>query len=343
MIDWLVITADRTDAGRGVRGYTLAGFLRTYFGRRNVVMQSPEQWRHDPIAAQTVFVGMPSSLTASEVQRIASARGCRRVIPFDYLDQQELAWSEEQESTLRGVTDRYLKPWFEPAWRYELKMGMLPIRRYSRFTAAVVCDRCTRKLGRQPTPTHDVAFLGRPNETRMIVDGAVERVEQRFEWLRAIRREAPELRLWGGLVEVCPDARQRLEERYGGFDDLLHAGSKVNFSVYYQAMRHSRVLLAPGGNVPWSYRHYECLYAGGVVVTVDYRERDMLIPLPRERMVHVADGASVVPAVREAIEMSRRQPRLGEENYAHLERYLRFGTYSSRRPALMQRFIAQVA
>ena len=287
---------------------------------------------------------MPTSLAGEELKQLAATPGCQRVIPFDYLDQQELAWSEEQESALRGATDRYFKPWFEPAWRqYNLQMGLLPIRRYGRFTAAVVYDRCTRTLGSHPAPTYDVAFLGRPNDTSMIVDGEVTKVSQRFQWLRDVRREAPELRLWGGLVEVCENSRQRLEKEYGGFDDLLHVGSKVNFSTYYRAMRHSRVLLAPGGNVPWSYRHYECLYAGGVVVTVDYRERDMLIPMPRERMVHVPDGASVVPAVHEAIEISHRQPQLGEENYAHLERYLRFGAYSRRRPALMERFAAQVA
>jgi hypothetical protein len=68
----------------------------------------------------------------------------------------------------------------------------------------------------------------------------------------------------------------------------------------------------------------------------------MLVPLPTERMVHVPDGESVLPAVREAMELSRRRPELGEENVTHLERYLRFGAYSSRRPALMERFVAQL-
>lgn len=342
LTDWLVITADRTSAGRGVRGYTLTGFLRTYYGRRAVAMQSPKRWRREPVAAKTIFVGLPSTLTADELPRMAAAPGCERIVPFDYLDEQELAWDEEQEAALRPATDRYLKPWFEPGWRYQLQMGMLPIRRYGRFTAALLVDRCARTLGRRPEPTHDVAFLGRPNETRMYVDGKVQLVNQRFEWIRDLRREAPELSLWGGLVEVRADARERLESRYGPMDDLLHAERKVTFSAYYQAMRRSRALLAPGGNVPWSYRHYECLYAGGVVVTIDYRQRDMLVPLPRERMVHVPDGESVIPAVREAIEMHRRQPKLGEENYAHLERYLRFGAYSHRRPALLERFVSQL-
>jgi hypothetical protein len=340
VVDWLVITADRTDAGRGVRGQTLACFLRTYFGRRAVAMQSPAQWRHAPVAADTVFLGLPSSLAPEELERLGGS--CRRLVAFDYLDQQELAWTAEQEATLRQRTDRYLKPWFERAWRHNLQMGMLPIRRYGRFTAAVAVDRCARRWRPRPKAMHDVAFLGRPNETRFYVDGRVEKVDQRFHWLCELVREAPEIRLWGGLVEVCDGARGRIESSYGDFHDLLHRENKVGFATYYRAMRQSRALLAPGGNVPWSYRHYECLYAGGVVVTIDYRQRDMLVPLPTERMVHVADGASVLPAVREAIEISQRRPELGEENFAHLEQYLRFGAYSNRRPALLERFVSQL-
>ena len=340
MVDWLVITADQTEAGRGVRGFTLACFLRTYFGRRAVAMQSPEQWRDDPVAADTIFLGLPSSLSPGELSKLAMS--CRRLIVFDYLDQQQLAWNPDQEVALRQRTDSYLKPWFERAWRHDMRMGMLPIRRYGRFTAAVAVDRCARRLKTKRSPVHDVAFLGRPNETRMYVDGRVEKVDQRFEWIRDLKREALDLDVWGGLVEVSDRAKQRLEPRHGQFSDLMHSQTKVGFATYYRALRQSRVLLAPGGNVPWSYRHYECLYAGGVVVTIDYRERDMLIPLPCERMVHVADGESVIPAVREAIELSHREPKLGEENFAYLERYLRFGAYSSRRPALLERFVSQL-
>jgi hypothetical protein len=103
------------------------------------------------------------------------------------------------------------------------------------------------------------------------------------------------------------------------------------------------VLLSPGGNAPWTYRHYECLYAGGVVVSIDFRERDMLVPLPRANMVHVPDGAPVLPAVREALAWSRDRPALAEENFAHLERYLQFGSYAKNRVALIERFVAQFA
>jgi hypothetical protein len=116
----------------------------------------------------------------------------------------------------------------------------------------------------------------------------------------------------------------------------------VSFSAYLRALQHSRVLLAPGGNAPWTYRHYEALYAGGVLVTIDFTKRDMLVPLPTEGVIHVPDGAPVVPYVREALELHGRRPDVGEQNIAHLEQYLRFGNYSRARPKLIERFLAQL-
>jgi hypothetical protein len=340
LLDWLVIPADRTSAGRGVRGWALVWFLRTYFGRRRVGVCSPAECRRSTPAADVAFVGLPSTLTADEIARLAAR--CRRIVPFDYLDQQKLAWTEPQEAALRAATDRYLKPWFEPSWTYGLRMGLLPLRRYERFTAAVALDRTIGRLRRRPAPEYDVAFLGRPNRTRMFENGKYTKIDQRVAWLRELRREAPDVKFWGGLVDVGRREGRRLELKFGDLSDLCHTEPKVGFSTYYRAMKRSRVLLAPGGNVPWSYRHYECLYAGGVVVTIDYRQRDLLVPLPREGMVHVPDGASVLPAVREALSLSRERPELGEENIAHLERYFRFGTYSRSRPALIERFVAQL-
>jgi hypothetical protein len=129
---------------------------------------------------------------------------------------------------------------------------------------------------------------------------------------------------------------------HGDFSQLYYDGGKVSFPRYFRALRQSRVLLAPGGNAPWSYRHYECLYAGGVVVTIDFRQRDLLVPLPTEGVIHVPDGASVIPYIREALSLSRKRPTIGQQNIAHLEQYLRFGNYARSRRLLIERFIAQL-
>jgi hypothetical protein len=338
--DYLVILADRANAGRGVRGYALAWFLRTYFGRRAVAIATLNDARGSPIAADTAFIGLPSSFSAEDLARAFAS--CHRVVPFDYLDQHELAWTPEQEAALRLFGDHYLKPWFEPAWRHDLRMGLLPLRLSGRLSAAVIADRILRRLGGRPRPNYDVAFLGRPNRTRFLVDGKIQKVDQRIHWLRELNPLQSEFSFWGGLTGEDHTDMEEIVRENGDVSDLFYRGREVNFITYWQALRHSRVLLAPGGNAPWTYRHYECLYAGGVVVTVDYRERDLLVPLPRENMVHVPDGASVVPAVRVALEQSRRRPTLGEENFKHLERYLRFGAYSRSRPALIERFLAQL-
>jgi hypothetical protein len=182
-----------------------------------------------------------------------------------------------------------------------------------------------------------VTFLGRPNRTRVYLGGGtIEPITQRVDWLTEIRRDAPELVLYGGFTDrTHPHMTQVIEP-------LRFPRDKENFYGFWKAMRRSRVLLAPGGNVPWTYRHYECLYAGGVVVTLDYRRRDMLIPLPLEHMVQAPDRGPVLPAVREALELSRQQPRIADAVYAHLEQYLSRGAYSRSRPKLLERFLAQL-
>jgi hypothetical protein len=348
---WLVITADGVQAGRGVRGYVLAWFLRTYFGNRNVGVATPDELRRSPIEADTLFLGLPSSLTAEEVPRLIGGGRFRRVVLFDYLDEQHLAWTAEQEPALRAVSRHYLKPWLEHAWNYGLTMGMLPIRRSALLSTAVLLDRLWRRLSKsEPVRLgpaarnykHDVAFLGQPNDTRILIDGEVRLIDQRFDWLKELNEQAPDLRFWGGFVGGDPRIIARLQAAHGDFSHLYYRGGKISFRPYFRAMQQSRVLLAPGGNAPWSYRHYEALYAGGVLVTADFRQRDLLVPLPPEGVVHVPDGAPVLPYVREALDLHHRRPDVGEENIAHLEQYLRFGNYSRSRQKLIDRFTAQL-
>ncbi len=340
-MSWLVITAEQPGAGRGVRGYALAWFLRTYFGRRRVALCSPAQVRQTVPAADTLLVGVPTSLAGEEIQRIVRDSRCRRVAVFDYLDRHSLAWTPEQESVLRQHTDLYLKPWFEPAWNYNLRMGLLPLRLRRLLAWGAAVELAARRFDRSPTPVYDVAFLGRPNRTRFVQDGRIEKYDQRLEWLIDVKRNCPELRFWGGLSTGDDPDNAKQVAIYGDFSDLRFSAGKASFYAFWRALRHSRVALAPGGNVPWTYRHYECLYASGAVVTIDYRQRDMLVPLPVELMVHVPDRGPVLPAIHEALERRQRDPTLRGKVHAHLEQYLRCGGYSRTRPALINRFLAQ--
>jgi hypothetical protein len=100
--------------------------------------------------------------------------------------------------------------------------------------------------------------------------------------------------------------------------------------------------LAPGGNVPWTYRHYEVLYAGGVVVSNDFREHEMLVPLPLAGMIQVPDEAPVLPAVREALARQGQRRELAQANFAHLEQFFRLAGYGRKRPKLAERFLEQI-
>ena len=50
----------------------------------------------------------------------------------------------------------------------------------------------------------------------------------------------------------------------------------------------------------------------------------------------------VLPLSRFLSRQIESRPEIGEENFAHLERYLRFGAYSRTRQPLIKRFVAQL-
>ena len=78
MPSWLVITAEHPHAGRGVRGRSLVQFLRTYFGRRDVAVRSPRWALRTRRRADTLLVGLPTSLTDDELRALADRTRCRR-------------------------------------------------------------------------------------------------------------------------------------------------------------------------------------------------------------------------------------------------------------------------
>jgi hypothetical protein len=182
---------------------------------------------------------------------------------------------------------------------------------------------------------HDVAFIG--NAT------AIEnRIHQRIQWIREIKAAADRFSFWGGIA-ANETTRARLQRRFGDLADLCYPHGRVGFLTYFRHLTRSRVALAPAGNARWSYRHYEAIYAGAVVVSTDFRRIQTLIPLPRGRMIHVPDHASVVPAIEQALEMRRREPEVIHQNVQFLERYLHYGDYCRSKPELMDRFLAQLA
>jgi len=337
MKKFLVVQSEMPGHGRGVNGRTLVQFLRTYAGFGAVACcTAADLLRGGPPRAETVFLGLPSPVADRHLARL---RGGRLVL-FDLFDHHYPLWSEANRAPLLEASGLYLKAWNDVRWDFGVRMGVAPIRRYGKLRLALARGRLRRALG-WPDPPHryDVLFLGAATQRD---PGPVEPARlsnQRVDWLLEVATQGRHLALWGGLLgqTMAP----ALRARYGDLTPftLRH---KVPFRRYFRALQQSRVALTPEGNAPWSYRHYEAIYARSMIVTSDFRPMRTLIPLPSEGMVHVEAGQPVLPAIERALALRREQPGLLEENVRFLERYLDRGLYSRRRPELWERFVAQL-
>ena len=328
MKQFLIVSADGT-SGRGTRGLSLYWFLTCFHGRRAVQLISTTDLRSGSYAADVVFLGLPSEIRQDDLARVRY----RQLVLFDYQDTGNILLDDERRF-LTGLTGRYFKVWTEPGWPTPWKFGVLPIRRQARLPLYLRYLGLKKLLGaRAPERVWDVSFLGAPT--------GQELRSQRVEWLREIRGAGDTYRFWGGLAASDAD-RRRLAA--GGLAEsaLLFAGGRVGYGTFFDMMRKSKAVLTPMGNARWSYRHYEAIYAGAIPVSCDMRRATTLIPLPLDGMVHVPDGASVLPSIAEALALPTKAPGVREANVAFLEQYLEYGDYSRRKPALMEMFLAQL-
>ena len=338
MTPFLIIQSD-SGGGRGVRGRSLYWFLTAYFGRRRVKMISSNQLlRSDGITADTVFVGCPSNIGAVHLANLRY----RRLVLFDLADRGTLRFENSDEPLLRSLTNQYLKTWVDRRRDYGMDVGVAPVRRYAKLTMLLNADRWRGRSSRlrRIERVHDVAFLGsstRPMRTKR--DESVPYF-QRVDWLLEVAQAEPSLALWGGLL-MKEKHRDAISKLYGDVSGIC-CERKINFLRYFRALQQSKVALCASGQAPWTYRHYEAIYAGATVVTTDMRSIDTLIPLPKHGVMHVADYEPVVPAIERAIKLREEQPQIIDENVAFLEQFLCNGDYSRRRPELLDRFMSQL-
>ncbi|HEU4383999.1 MAG TPA: hypothetical protein VFR85_10935 [Anaeromyxobacteraceae bacterium] len=334
---YLVIMGEYAGHGRGVNGRTFYRFLQTYAGRRAVACCTPRDLLGGgSYEAEYVFLALPSSVCDRHLARLRF----RHLVPFDLSDCHYPLWDDSNRDWLRSRCGLYLKAWTDEAWDFGIPMGLAPVRRYAKLRLELEADRIRRRLGfAGPPPRFDVLFLGAATgRNPMGMDP--ERVpNQRVTWLLELRERGRHLKVWGGLLArtITPE----LVRRYGDLSDFTIQG-KVPFRQYFRALRSSGVALTPEGNAPWSYRHYEAIYARSMIVTCDMRRIHTLVPLPREGMVHVEPGQPVLPAIERALALRRELPEILEENVRFLERWLERGMYTRRRPELFERFLTQL-
>lgn len=325
MAKYLIVMADGT-SGRGTRGLNLYWFLSRYHGRAVKVVSTAEL-KDGTRSCDVLFVCLPTALGKDDLARVRY----RHLAVFDYEDTHKILLDGHSQF-LTGLTDRYLKVWNEPGWPVPWKFGVLPIRRHARLPLYLRYLGVKKAFGAKPPEREwDVTFLGAPT--------GQDTHSQRVEWLKEIRDAGAKYRFWGGLA-ASPDDRLRLAAAGLEGAGLIYEGGRVGYTTFFDMMRKSKVVLAPKGNAPWSYRHYEAIYAGAIPVSCDLRNVTTLIPLPLDGMVHVPDGTSVLPRIEEALAAQR--PELLRDNIAFLERYLSYGAYSRGKPALMDRFLGQL-
>jgi hypothetical protein len=331
MAKFLILQAD-FPGGRGVRGKTLSRFLRIFHGWRSVESISTAALQQaGQKVCDTLFIGMPSAVRPADLARVRF----RTAVLFDYLDSPGASWGNADRDFLRSLTNRYLKAWTQPGWDPGLQFGVLPIRRYPGLVAYVRARRATAWLrsDEERRRIYDVAFAGYPT-------GRPER-NQRIAWVREVRAAPDRYRFWGGLID-SPLTRNCLQQSPDADEGLLLARRRLGFFTYFHRLLQSRVALTPTGNAPWSYRHYEAIYAGAIVVTCDFRQIRTLIPLPLDGMIHVPEGASVLAPIDRALALRRQCPELAQANIRFLEQYLHDSDYTRRKPELMDRFLAQL-
>jgi hypothetical protein len=68
----------------------------------------------------------------------------------------------------------------------------------------------------------------------------------------------------------------------------------------------------------------------------------MLVPLPKEGMIHVGRGESVLPHVDQALKARKDDPWLPSKNLESLEKYLTNGLYDRKKSLLLERFMKQI-
>lgn len=334
-----LIVRPAAKSGRGARGANLLRFLRIYHGRRAVEIIDPSELDHGPVReTEQLLLGVPTALRPEQLAKVRF----RQAALFDYGEKCGPAWTPETEPWLRSLTDIYLKSWVEDDWDAGLRWGALPLRRYPGLTWHVKLLRGLFR-GRYPEVCgrdHEVSFLGNCTSLNPR-PGSTEHYHQRVEWLREIQRSEGRFSFWGGLQSSAENQR-RLSPEISDLPSLLAPDGRMLFSRFFYNLLRSKVVLTPAGNARWSYRHYEAIYAGALLVSTDFRRVRMMIPLPLDGMLHVADHAPVLPAIEAALERCEKEPDLPRQNIEFLETYLQDSDYHRSKPRLMDEFQAQL-
>jgi hypothetical protein len=326
-------------AASWIGGYAELGlywFLAEYFGRRNIQLFRPSQVKGLSRVHQTdtLFVGLPTTFGAEHLQKIK----CRRVVLYDSTDFEGINFGESNREFLLSQSNICLKNWRDDRWRYDFRIGLLPIKRppINNKLAHVLKAKSYRERLQTPhsqAREYDVGFVARPTGSFA--------TNERLRWMLELKRDRPHLKFWGGLVGGA-----HWKKMLGGVDSQALEScwldrKKIGFVEYFHGLCKSKVALAPRGFAPWTYRHFEAIYAKCIVVCNDLSHFEFLVPFPREGMAEVKEGESVVTAIDRALDLAENSPETVNQNVDQLDRWLDQGRYSRRKTDMIDRFLSQ--
>ena len=354
MTHYTVVISDAADHDAGFRGtrsfWWLAGhfgayaelglywFLREYYGPAAVTLTRPSELlrQRGKLKTDWLFVGLPTTLSEEHLRRL----DFDRMVLYDSTDLHGVNLDYSNQSLLFRHTNICLKNWRDDRLDYPCEIGLLPIKRpplNNKMHAAVRMASAKKRLGLAAKKAFDVGFVARPT-------GNIAK-NQRIRWLIDLKNQRPDLKLWGGLVGGRPwreFAKEKSAEDLQILESCWLDRRKIGFFQYFAGLCQSKVVLAPAGYAPWTYRHFEAIYARSIVVSNDLSHHEFLIPFPREGMVEVADGGSIVAGIEAALTLYESSPSVVESNVQHLDRWLDNGTYSRKRRETVDRFWAQL-
>lgn len=343
MSKFLVVLSDSVDTGVPL-GDQLVGFLQVYAPGQVKVTTPSEILRESSIAAEIVFVALPTSFGADHAIRLR----WKKLVLFDCFDEPAPEWGASDQEFLSTLTDRYMKTHTDDKIDFGFRAGMLPIALSGELSRNYVRDLAKRRwrglgacIGLDPRPW-DICFFGAVTfVVTPSADGCSLRYHQRVEWIREIEQRK-DFRFRGGLMELPYLRFSDLEGEGYSVPEKDRMGERVQFRELFTMMAHSKVSLTPTGHARWTYRHYESVYAGCDVVSTDLSGINTLLPLPAHCFEMVPDHQPVSPSVEKVLNKWRDRAPLREAAVEYLEQYLFRGRYDICRPAIFEQFLAQV-
>ena len=354
MAHYTVVISDAADHDSGFRGtksfWWLAGqfgayaelglywFLREYYGTRSVTLTRPSELLRLKKKHKTdfLFVGLPTGFDEEHLRKV----DFDQMVLYDSTDLHGVNLGYSNQSLLFSHTNVCLKNWRDDRLDYPCDIGLLPIKRpplNNKMHAAAKMRAAKQRAGLAPKRIYDVGFVARPT-------GDISN-NQRVRWLVELKSRRPDLKLWGGLVGGKPWKEVAKKAGYQDYQVLQSCWlnrRKVGFFQYFNGLCQSKVALAPAGYAPWSYRHFEAIYARSIVVSHDLSHHEFLVPFPREGMIEIPDDGSIVDGIEAGLELRESAPELAELNAAKLNGWMNDGIYSRKRRDTIDRFWSQL-